>query len=183
MYMCPLHMQENPPQKRFSVGYSSPFMRLAQHLTTLRAWCNQCHTYTHGMSTRPHPTPPPPAGFPFMGDTLNERNTLTWKLHLSGELPDPRDTVQKPIGRTVHIDKTQPPAADEGQDPARAWPSDSFSRSFLLTSRMPHHHHYHHHHGSSHITLVALPSYSSSSLYKRARLSFPSNAPCNLDYR
>ena len=35
-----IHMQESPPQKRFLVGCSSPFMRLTQHLTVLRAWCN-----------------------------------------------------------------------------------------------------------------------------------------------
>ena len=32
-----IHMQESPPHKRFLVGCSSPFMRLAQHLTALRA--------------------------------------------------------------------------------------------------------------------------------------------------
>ena len=37
-----IHMQENPPQKRFLAGCSSPFMRLAKHLTALRAWCKQC---------------------------------------------------------------------------------------------------------------------------------------------
>ena len=36
------HVQENAPQKRFVVGCSPPFMRLAQHLTALRAWCKQC---------------------------------------------------------------------------------------------------------------------------------------------
>ena len=30
------------PYKRFLVGCSAPFMRLAQHLTALRAWCKQC---------------------------------------------------------------------------------------------------------------------------------------------
>ena len=33
-----IHTQENPPQKWFFVGSSSPCMRLAQHLTALRAW-------------------------------------------------------------------------------------------------------------------------------------------------
>ena len=37
-----IHMQESPPHKRFSVGCSSPFLRLAEHLTALRAWCNVC---------------------------------------------------------------------------------------------------------------------------------------------
>ena len=32
----------SPSQKRFMVGFSSPFMRLARHLTALRAWCKQC---------------------------------------------------------------------------------------------------------------------------------------------
>ena len=34
-------VQESPPHKRFVVGCSSPFMRLAQHLKALRAWCKQ----------------------------------------------------------------------------------------------------------------------------------------------
>ena len=34
-----INMQETPPQKRFVVGCSSPFVRLAEHLTALRAWC------------------------------------------------------------------------------------------------------------------------------------------------
>ena len=33
-----IHVQESPPYKRFLVGCSSPFMRLAEHLTALRAW-------------------------------------------------------------------------------------------------------------------------------------------------
>ena len=33
-----IHMQESPPHKRFLVGCSSPFMRVDEHLTTLRAW-------------------------------------------------------------------------------------------------------------------------------------------------
>ena len=37
-----IHMQENPSQKRFLTGRSSPFVRLAEHLTALRAWCKQC---------------------------------------------------------------------------------------------------------------------------------------------
>ena len=37
-----VRMQENPPQKRVFVGCSSRFMRLAQHVTALRAWCKQC---------------------------------------------------------------------------------------------------------------------------------------------
>ena len=36
-----IHLQECPPHKRFIVGCSSPFIRLAQHLSTLRAWCEQ----------------------------------------------------------------------------------------------------------------------------------------------
>ena len=37
-----IHMQESPPpQGRFLVGCSSPFMRLAEHLTALRDWCKQ----------------------------------------------------------------------------------------------------------------------------------------------
>ena len=32
-------MQESPSHKRFLVGCSSPFMRLAEHLTAVRAWC------------------------------------------------------------------------------------------------------------------------------------------------
>ena len=37
----PNQTKPNPTshQKRFLVGCSSPFMRLAQHLTALRAWC------------------------------------------------------------------------------------------------------------------------------------------------
>ena len=35
-------MQESPSHKRFLAGCSSPFMRLAQHLTSLRNCCNQC---------------------------------------------------------------------------------------------------------------------------------------------
>ena len=38
-----IHMRENPPLKRFSVGCSSPFMRLAGHLTFCFALeCKQC---------------------------------------------------------------------------------------------------------------------------------------------
>ena len=36
------HPYSSPPHKRFLVGCSSPFMRLAEHLTALRAWCKQC---------------------------------------------------------------------------------------------------------------------------------------------
>ena len=32
----------SPPRTRFLVGCSSPVMRLAQHLSALRAWCKQC---------------------------------------------------------------------------------------------------------------------------------------------
>ena len=32
----------NPPHDRFLGGCSSPFMRLAERLTALRAWCKQC---------------------------------------------------------------------------------------------------------------------------------------------
>ena len=32
----------NPPRNRFLVGRSSPFTRLAEHRTALRAWCKQC---------------------------------------------------------------------------------------------------------------------------------------------
>ena len=34
-------VQKSPPHKRFLVGCSSPFMRLAEHLTVLRAWCQR----------------------------------------------------------------------------------------------------------------------------------------------
>ena len=37
-----IHAQESPPHKRFSVGCISPFMRLAEHHTAIRAWCKQC---------------------------------------------------------------------------------------------------------------------------------------------
>ena len=37
-----IHIQESPPHKRFIVGCRSPFMRLAEHLTALRACCKQC---------------------------------------------------------------------------------------------------------------------------------------------
>ena len=37
-----IHMQESPPQKQFSVGCSSAFMRRSQHLMAPDAWCNQC---------------------------------------------------------------------------------------------------------------------------------------------
>ena len=37
-----MHVQESPPHKRLVVGCGSPFMRLAEHLTVLRAWCKQC---------------------------------------------------------------------------------------------------------------------------------------------
>ena len=33
-----IHTQESPPHKRFSLGCRSLFMRLAKHLTVLRAW-------------------------------------------------------------------------------------------------------------------------------------------------
>ena len=33
-----IHTQESPPHKRFLLGCSSPFMRLAELLTALRAW-------------------------------------------------------------------------------------------------------------------------------------------------
>ena len=33
---------QDPPHKRFLVGCCSPFMRLAEHLTALRAWCRRC---------------------------------------------------------------------------------------------------------------------------------------------
>ena len=33
-----INMQESPPHKRLLVGCSSPFMRLAEHLTVIRAW-------------------------------------------------------------------------------------------------------------------------------------------------
>ena len=36
-----IHTQESPPQKGLLVGCSSLFMRLARHLTALRAWCKQ----------------------------------------------------------------------------------------------------------------------------------------------
>ena len=36
-----IHMQESLPQKQSLVGCTSPSMRLAQHLTALRAWCRQ----------------------------------------------------------------------------------------------------------------------------------------------
>ena len=49
-------MQENPPQKRFLVGCSSPFMRLAQHLTALRAWCKQCNVCLWSVETRRAPS-------------------------------------------------------------------------------------------------------------------------------
>ena len=32
----------SPSYEWFSEGYSSPFMRLAEHLMVLRAWCKQC---------------------------------------------------------------------------------------------------------------------------------------------
>ena len=35
-------MCRSPFYERFLEGCSSPFMRLAEHLTTLRAWCKQC---------------------------------------------------------------------------------------------------------------------------------------------
>ena len=34
-----IQMQESPPHKRFFVGCSSPFVRYAERLTTLRSWC------------------------------------------------------------------------------------------------------------------------------------------------
>ena len=37
-----MHVQESPPHKRFLVGCSPPSMRLAEHITALRAWCKQC---------------------------------------------------------------------------------------------------------------------------------------------
>ena len=37
-----IHMQEGPPHTRFLAGCSSSFMRLAQHLTALRAWRWRC---------------------------------------------------------------------------------------------------------------------------------------------
>ena len=37
-----IHTHEIPPRKRFSVGCSSPLIRLAEHLPALRAWCQWC---------------------------------------------------------------------------------------------------------------------------------------------
>ena len=34
-----IHMRGSSPHERFLAGCSSPFMRLAEHLTALRAWC------------------------------------------------------------------------------------------------------------------------------------------------
>ena len=36
-----IHLQERPPHKRFLVGCSSPFMRLAEHLTAIRVRLKQ----------------------------------------------------------------------------------------------------------------------------------------------
>ena len=36
------HPYASPPHRLFFVGCGSPFTRLAQHLTALRAWCKQC---------------------------------------------------------------------------------------------------------------------------------------------
>ena len=36
----------SPPHKRFSVGCGSPFMRLAEHLTALRACCKQMSSWS-----------------------------------------------------------------------------------------------------------------------------------------
>ena len=36
------HLCASPPHKRFLAGYSSPFMRIAEHLTVLRVWRKQC---------------------------------------------------------------------------------------------------------------------------------------------
>ena len=71
-----IHVQESPPYKRFLVGCSSPFMRLAEHLTALRAWSVNTlrapslhykearvdgHTTTamHDLNEYPPPAPPP----------------------------------------------------------------------------------------------------------------------------
>ena len=37
-----IHVQKSPPHKRFLVGFSSPFTRLAEHFTALRAWWWRC---------------------------------------------------------------------------------------------------------------------------------------------
>ena len=37
-----IHPSKSPPHKRFLVGCRSPFMRLDEDLTALRAWCKQC---------------------------------------------------------------------------------------------------------------------------------------------
>ena len=36
-----VHMQESPPREQFLVRPSSPFMRLAEHLTAPHAWYKQ----------------------------------------------------------------------------------------------------------------------------------------------
>ena len=40
------HPYASPLHKRFLVGCSSPFMRLAKHLTALRAWCKQMSAWS-----------------------------------------------------------------------------------------------------------------------------------------
>ena len=37
-----IRMPESSPHKQFLVGCCSPFMRVAEHLTELRASCKQC---------------------------------------------------------------------------------------------------------------------------------------------
>ena len=61
--LSPIHVQVSPPRKRFLVGCSSPFMRLAGHLAALHAWCKQA-VPTSSAKTRHAPsqhcsTPPP----------------------------------------------------------------------------------------------------------------------------
>ena len=36
-----IRMQGSLPQKRFLIGCSSAFMRIAEHLSPLRAWCKK----------------------------------------------------------------------------------------------------------------------------------------------
>ena len=72
------HMQEIPPQKRFIVGCSSPFMRLAEHFTSRlvqarSAWsvkirrapyCRDAMVYGHTTTTMHDNASPPPQSLP-----------------------------------------------------------------------------------------------------------------------
>ena len=93
------HSYASPPQNRFFVGCSSPFVRLTRHLTALRAWCKQYlpgrHTTTamhetERMSTIEY-TPPVRSGTPVLNVEAGCNSSLKY-LNRSAELLFPSRT-------------------------------------------------------------------------------------------